>query len=89
MGFIFGGAPSSFTIPLIEPAVAASTGLPAVAAGVAAGVSDGCPPPQLIIPMAKAIVAEKISNDLLPFMCFLLFRMSVQELGPRAADIRN
>jgi hypothetical protein len=65
MGRMRGAAPSSLTVPLTDPAVAASTGLPAVAAGMAAGVSVcGWPPPQLIIPMASAIVAENISNDL-------------------------
>jgi hypothetical protein len=68
MGRILGGIPSNMIVPLTDPAVAMSTGVPPVAAGVAAGVSGWVsPPPQLKIPIASAMVAEKISRDL-PFI---------------------
>src|SRR5262245_27034213 len=74
IGRILGAAPSNITMPLTEPAVAASTALPPPAAGAAppagaAGASaGGCdPPPQLIITTANATVAPKTRNDF-PFM---------------------
>src|SRR6202521_5146193 len=51
--FILGGVPSSLIVPVTDPAVAASTGLPAEAAG-ASEVGWFPPPPQLISATARA-----------------------------------
>jgi hypothetical protein len=64
MGRIFGGVPSSLTIPRIAPAVAASTSFPGrlVADGAAVGASEVFSPLQLTIAVGARPNARAMPN---------------------------
>src|ERR1700680_1630567 len=66
--FILGGVPSSLIVPVTDPAVAASTGLPGEAAG-ASEVGWFPPPPQLISATAGTAAVATNNTDL-PLMAY-------------------